>query len=52
VLQKFTVKNIDSLPVVEEDDHGILIGMLSRREVIAFYNQRVQKMKNPEQSSG
>jgi CIC family chloride channel protein len=52
VLQKFTVKNIDSLPVVEEDDHGILIGMLSRREVIAFYNQRVQGMKNPQQASG
>jgi CIC family chloride channel protein len=51
VLQKFTVKNIDSLPVVQEDDHGILLGMLSRREVIAFYNQRVQGMKNPRQSS-
>lgn len=45
VLQKFTVKNIDSLPVVEEDDHGKLIGMLGRREVIAFYNQQVQGIK-------
>ncbi|MBW1940749.1 MAG: chloride channel protein [Deltaproteobacteria bacterium] len=45
VLQKLTVKNIDSLPVVKEDDHGILIGMLNRREVIAFYNQQVQKLK-------
>jgi CIC family chloride channel protein len=46
VLQKFTIKNIDSLPVVKDDDHGILIGMLNRREVISFYNEQVQKMKN------
>jgi chloride channel protein, CIC family len=46
VLQKFTVKNIDSLPVVSEDDHGILIGMLNRREVIAYYNEQIQNMKN------
>jgi len=46
VLQKFTVKNIDSLPVVSEDDHGVLIGMLNRREVIAYYNEQIQNMKN------
>jgi CIC family chloride channel protein len=46
VLQKFTQKNIDSLPVVETDDYGILIGMLSRRDVIAFYNDKIQEMKN------
>jgi CIC family chloride channel protein len=46
VLQKFTIKNIDSLPVVSDDDHGILIGMLNRREVIAYYNEQIQKMKN------
>lgn len=45
-LQKFTTKNIDSLPVVKEDDHGVLLGMLNRREVISFYNDQVQKMKN------
>jgi len=45
VLQKFTIKNIDSLPVVQEDDHRELIGMLNRREVIAFYNEQVQRMK-------
>ncbi|MFO7972769.1 MAG: chloride channel protein, partial [Desulfobacterales bacterium] len=31
VLQKFTIKNIDSLPVVKDDDHGILIGMPSEQ---------------------
>ncbi len=48
VLTKFTKKNIDSLPVVKTDDHGILIGMLNRREVIAFYNERIQQMKGQE----
>ena len=45
VLQKFTIRNIDSLPVVKDDDHGVLIGMLRRREVIAFYNEQLNKMK-------
>ena len=45
VMRKFTTKNIDSLPVVKADDHTALIGMLNRREVIAFYNQQIQKMK-------
>jgi len=45
VLKKFTTKNIDSLPVVQEDDHTELIGMLNRREVIAFYNEQIQNMK-------
>jgi len=46
VLQKFTIKNIDSLPVVKDEDHGILIGMLNRREVISYYNEQIQNMKN------
>jgi CIC family chloride channel protein len=45
VLQKFTIRNIDSLPVVKDDDPGVLIGMLRRREVIAFYNEQLSKMK-------
>jgi CIC family chloride channel protein len=45
VLHKFTMKNIDSLPVVRDDDHSELIGMLRRREVIAFYNEQIQAMK-------
>ena len=45
VFQKFTQKNIDSLPVVRDEDHGILIGMLNRREVIAFYNDKIQELK-------
>ena len=45
VFKKFTTKNIDGIPVVQEDDHQILLGMLYRREVIAFYNQRIDRMK-------
>jgi CIC family chloride channel protein len=46
ILQKFTTKNIDSLPVVQADDHTKLMGMLNRREVIAFYNEKVLQMKS------
>jgi CIC family chloride channel protein len=52
VFQKFTQKNIDSLPVVRDDDHGVLIGMLNRREVISFYNQQLQKMKSRSKEDG
>lgn len=50
VLQKFTTRNIDSLPVVQDDDHGILLGMLNRREVITFYNHKVSEMKSRRQA--
>jgi CIC family chloride channel protein len=52
VMQKFTIRNIDSLPVVTDDDHGMLIGMLGRREVIAFYNQQIQEIKSSHQHFG
>ena len=45
VLQKFTIRNIDGIPVVADDDPGQLIGMLYRREVIAFYNDSIQAIK-------
>lgn len=51
VLQKFTTKNLDSLPVVQDNDHSILLGMLNRREVIAFYNEKVQQVKDTRLSS-
>jgi CIC family chloride channel protein len=52
VLQKFTIRNINSLPVVADDDHNKLIGMLGRREVIAFYNQQILGIKRSHQQSG
>lgn len=45
VLKKFTVKNIQQIPVVRDEDRRMLLGMLDRREVIEFYNKRVQEIK-------
>ncbi len=45
VLRKFTIRNINSLPVVKDGDHTALIGMLDRREVIAYYNKRLKEIK-------
>ncbi len=44
VMGKFTMKNLESLPVVREDNPDRLEGMLRRKEVIAFYNQRVSEI--------
>ncbi len=48
VLKKFTIRNIQSIPVVKDEDHSVLIGMLDRREVINVYNKRIEKMKTGE----
>lgn len=45
VLNKFTLRNIERLPVVRADDPSVFLGMLGRREVISFYNDRVREMK-------
>ncbi len=45
LLHKFTVRNIDMIPVVKDDDPGHFLGMISRREVIAFYNETVNRIK-------
>lgn len=45
VMKKFTVRNLQRLPVVREDNPRVLLGMLDRREVIQYYNQRVDVIK-------
>ena len=45
VMNKFTRKNLDSLPVMYEDDPNRLLGMLRRKEVIGFYNQKVEEIE-------
>jgi len=45
VFKKCTIRNLQRVPVVRDDDHSVLIGMLDRREMIQFYNQRVQEIK-------
>ncbi len=49
VLRKFTARNIDMLPVVEENDPQELIGMLSRRDVIQLYNQKISDLTKVEE---
>lgn len=48
VLKKFTIRNIQSIPVVEDKNHASLMGMLERREVISVYNKRIEEMKSGE----
>ena len=45
VLLKLTKKNIDALPVVDEKDPGKFIGMLYRRDIIAYYNLHVARIR-------
>ncbi len=45
LLKKFTIKNIDKIPVVQDDDPTRLLGMISRREVIDFYNRSLDRIK-------
>jgi CIC family chloride channel protein len=45
VLRKFTVRNLNELPVVDPNDESRLLGMVSRRQVIALYNRRVAELQ-------
>ncbi len=51
VMNKFTLKNLDSIPVVQENDPTKLLGMLRRREVINFYNQQVEDINKSKSGS-
>ena len=44
-LRHFTAMNLDELPVLDPEKPGELLGMLTRRETIAFYNRRVMEHK-------
>jgi CIC family chloride channel protein len=48
VLLKLTQKNIDALPVVREDDPHDLVGLIYRRDIIAYYNDYVKKIRDQE----
>ncbi len=45
VMRKFTIKNLDALPVVSHDDSHKLISMITRREVLSAYNKELQQRK-------
>lgn len=44
-LERFTQLNIDELPVLESADSRRLLGMIRRKETIAFYNRRLMEEK-------
>ena len=48
VLLKLTQKNIDALPVMEEENSGQLIGLIYRRDIISYYNDHIKKIKDQE----
>ena len=45
-LRRFTQKNIDYLPIVDEQNKRRVIGMLSRRDVIGAYHDKVTAMQH------
>ncbi len=45
VLHKLTQKNIDALPVMEEEGSDNLIGLIYRRDIISHYNHHIKKIK-------
>jgi len=46
-LRRFTQKNIDYLPVVDQEDPCKILGMLNRREVIGAYHDSVPELQHP-----
>lgn len=44
-LRRFTQRNIDELPVMDPERPGRILGMLRRKESIAFYNRQLAEMK-------
>ena len=48
VLLKLTQKNIDALPVMDEDGTGKLMGLIYRRDIISHYNEYIKKIKDHE----
>ncbi|MFH1754872.1 MAG: chloride channel protein [Candidatus Latescibacterota bacterium] len=45
VLRLFTVHEVDSLPVVEQENSRKLLGMIRRRDVIMSYHEKLKRMK-------
>jgi CIC family chloride channel protein len=53
-MRRFTIKNLEELPVVLEDQDGNrrFLGLLGRRQVIAHYNQVVDKLRRRRADDG
>ena len=46
-IERFSLKDIDEIPVVKRDNPKMVIGMVSRRDVILAYNKEVLKRAKP-----
>ncbi len=46
-LRRLTQKNIDEVPVVEAEDSGQIIAILSRRDINTAYHDRVTELQHP-----
>jgi CIC family chloride channel protein len=44
-LRRFTIRNLDELPVLDPRQPGKLLGMVRRRDAIALYNTRLMETK-------
>ncbi|MDA8155012.1 MAG: chloride channel protein [Actinomycetota bacterium] len=47
IIEKFSLKDLGSIPVVDPADPGRVLGMLSRRDVLAAYEKQVLKRIEP-----
>lgn len=47
-----TMKNIDEIPVVDSESERRLLGMLSRRDIIASYHQKVRNLPRAVEAAG
>jgi len=45
-LRRLTRKNIDEIPVVDQEEPGKVLGMLSRKHVISAYHDRVTELRH------
>ena len=49
-LRKFTIKNLDELPVIKNEKSKIVLGMLTRRDVISKYCEVARTVSNPSET--
>jgi CIC family chloride channel protein len=50
-LRRFTELNLDELPVLSAEDKAIFLGMLRRRDVIHYYNQKLHQYQSEDEAA-
>jgi CIC family chloride channel protein len=51
-LERFSLKNLDELPVVESANEARLVGMLRRRAITRAYNERLKQLRTARAAEG